>query len=364
MRILYQIHIVFPIQFGIIMQTDQTIGAIYMPKMEPQLFSSNVIHRYQNGRPVLSKTDVPYPADCVFNAGVAKFRGKYVMVFRDDYGNTGGGHFEGTCVGVAFSDDGLSWSVRPTPFLTAESLGDPDVIRVYDPRLTVMDNRCYLCFAVDTKHGLRGGIAVTEDFEKIEVLSLSVPDNRNMVLFPGKINGRYVRLERPMPVYSQWGKNHFDAWISYSPDLRCWGDSQLLLAVENVPFANDKIGPGAPPVKTEEGWLTLFHAVDLDPSRGKNGWENVWQKRYTAGIMLLDLEDPEKIRGICPYPLIAPETIWETDEGYRTNVIFPGGMILEDSGEVKIYYGASDTVECLATADVNELISLCLQKQL
>ena len=132
-----------------------------MPKMDPPLFSSPVIHRYQNGAPVLSKANVPYPADCVFNAGVAKFQGKYIMVFRDDFGNTGGGHFAGTYVGVAYSNDGLTWSVRNTPFLTPESLGDPDVIRVYDPRLTVMDGRCYLCFAVDTRHGLRGGIAVS-----------------------------------------------------------------------------------------------------------------------------------------------------------------------------------------------------------
>lgn len=132
-----------------------------------------------------------------------------------------------------------------------------------------------------------------------------------------------------------------------------------MLAVEDVPFANDKIGPGAPPVKTEKGWLTLFHAVELDRSRGKNGWEDRWQKRYFAGIMMLDLEQPEKITGMCRTPLIAPETVWEAEEGFRTNVIFPGGMIREDDGTVKIYYGASDTVECLAEARVEDLIELC-----
>ena len=132
------------------------------------------------------------------------------------------------------------------------------------------------------------------------------------------------------------------------------------MAVENVPYANDKVGPGAPPIKTDKGWLTLFHAVDIDKSRGKNGWENIWQKRYCAGIMLLDSDNPEKIIGMSKLPLIAPEEIYETDEGFRTNVIFPGGMILEDDGEVKIYYGASDTVECMATANVNDLISLCI----
>ena len=329
-----------------------------MPKMQPEIVSSPVIHRYNGGAPVLSKKDIPYAADAIFNAGVTKFGGKYVMVFRDDYDRIPDGLCRNIVVGVAFSDDGIHWDVRKTPFMTPDMIGDPDVLRVYDPRLTVIDGRCYICFAVDTRHGLRGGIAVTDDFEKIEVLSMSTPDNRNMVLFPEKIGGKYVRLERPMPVYSRNGKDRFDIWMSDSPDLRYWGGSKLVMGVEDVPFANDKIGPGAPPVKTEKGWLTLFHAVHRDPSRGKNGWEPKWTKCYHAGIMLLDLEDPSKIIGKSDVPLLAPETAWETEEGMRTNVIFPGGMILEDSGEVKIYYGASDTVECLATADVNDLLSL------
>jgi beta-1,4-mannooligosaccharide/beta-1,4-mannosyl-N-acetylglucosamine phosphorylase len=190
-------------------------------------------------------------------------------------------------------------------------------------------------------------------------LSISTPDNRNMVLFPEKIGGMYVRLERPFPVYSRGGKERFDIWISDSPDLKYWGNSDLLLAVEDVPYANTKIGPAAPPVKTKKGWLTTFHAVDTDPARGKTGWEAAWKKRYTAGIMLLDLENPKRIIGLCKDPLLAPEAPYETSGGFRNNVIFPGGMILEDSGEVKIYYGAADTVTCLATADVDDLLNLC-----
>ena len=232
---------------------------------------------------------------------------------------------------------------------------------MYDPRLTVIGEQCYMCFAVDTKHGLRGGIAVTEDFRSFEVLSLSLPDNRNMVLFPDRIGGKYVRLERPMPVYSRGGIDRFDMWMSDSPDLKYWGNSKLLLAVEDVAYANDKVGPGAPPVKTDKGWLTLFHAVDIDRSRGKNGWEDSWKKRYTSGILLLDLADPSRIIGRAETPLLAPEVDYETDGGFRNHVIFPGGMILEDTGEVKIYYGAADTVECLATAHVDDLLYLCLK---
>lgn len=326
--------------------------------VKKELFSSPVIKRFEFN-PVLSAKDIPYEADLIFNAGVTKYQGKYVMVFRNDYGYSGGNNFRGTNIGLAFSDDGIKWEVQPKPCF---ELHDEEITRAYDPRLTVIDGRCYMCFAVDTKHGIRGGIAVTENFYNYEILSMTVPDNRNMVLFPERINNKYIRLERPFPVYSRGGKDRFDIWISDSKDLKYWGNSSLHLTVEDVPFANDKVGPAAPPVKTEKGWLTVFHAVDIDPSRGKNGWEDSWKKRYTAGIMLLDLDDPTKIVGLSKKPLLAPETSYERN-GFRNDVVFPGGMILEDSGEVKIYYGAADTVECLATAHVDDLIGLCLQDQ-
>ena len=330
-----------------------------MAKMYPELVSSGVISRFEEGRPILGRSDMPYEAECIFNAGVTKFRGRYVMAFRNDYRFDGVGAFEKCLIGVAFSDDGIHWEVEKEPFLTVDDMKSNEITKVYDPRLTVIDDKCYVCFAVDTRHGLRGGIGVTDDFKHLELLSMTVPDNRNMVLFPEKIDGKFVRLERPFPVYSRGGVDRFDIWMSMSHDMKYWGESKLLLGVEDVPFANDKIGPGAPPVKTKEGWLTIFHTVDIDRSRGKNGWEDKWQKRYCAGIMLLDLNDPSRIIGMSKEPLIAPETHWEVDEGFRTNVVFPGGLILEDDGTVKIYYGASDTVECLATARVEDLIALC-----
>lgn len=316
--------------------------------------SSPVIKKLS--RPVLTYRDIPYKAALIFNAGVTKFGGRYVMVFRNDYGSMDEHKLEGTNIGLAYSDDGINWKVEPKPCFV---LRDDEIRRAYDPRLTVIDRRCYMCFAVDTNHGLRGGIAVTDDFDKFEILSLSAPDNRNMVLFPEKIGGYYCRLERPMPVYSR-GRDRFDTWLSYSPDFKFWGESKLVLKVEDVPFANDKVGPGAPPVKTEKGWLATFHGVIRDESMGKNGWEASWKKKYYAGIMLLDLDDPSKIIGMSKEPLIATDQAYEVENGFRCDVIFPGGMLLEDSGEVKIYYGASDTYECMATADVNDLLKLCL----
>ncbi|MDH7569304.1 MAG: glycoside hydrolase family 130 protein [Armatimonadota bacterium] len=320
------------------------------------LKTSPVITRYP-GNPVLSAEDVPYPATLVFNAGVAKWRGRYVMLFRNDYGFDETRRRHSTNLGLAFSEDGVRWRVTDKPCF---AMRDEEILRVYDPRLTILDDRCYVCFAVDTRHGLRGGVAVTDDMEHFEVLSLSVPDNRNMVLFPEKIGGKYARLERPFPVYSRGGGEKFDIWFSDSPDLKYWGNAQLVLECEQVPFANAKIGPGAPPVRTEKGWLALFHAVDIDPTRTGWGWHGNWTKRYTAGVMLLDLENPAQVIGLSRYPLLVPEPQYEYEaHGFRDYVIFPGGMILEDDGTVKIYYGAADTVECLATARLDDLLALC-----
>lgn len=333
---------------------------MYEP-MKPILTSSTAVRRYEKN-PVLSPKDVPYQSDLTFNAGVAFWQDRYIMIFRNDFDYVSGSLFNGCNLGIAFSQDGKEWSVRETPFFTLGMLDDPEVTRVYDPRLTVIEDELFACFAMDTRHGIRGGISkIRPDFSGMDIISLSAPDNRNMVLFPEKINGMYVRLERPFTVYSRGGKDRFDIWVSKSPDLKFWGESELLLAVENVPYANDKIGPAAPPIKTSKGWLTLFHAVDIDTARGKHGWEDKWQKRYTAGIMLLDLADPSKVIGMSKQPLIAPEESYEALEGFRASVIFPGGFLQEKDGTVKIYYGAADTVECLATATVEDLIALCTE---
>ena len=320
-----------------------------------QPVSHPCITRY-TGNPVLTSSQVPFPSDLVFNAGVIPYGDGYAMVFRNDYGYVSGASFAGTNIGLALSRDGLHWEVEPEPVF---QLRNEEISRAYDPRLTIIDGQIYMTFAVDTRHGLRGGIAVTDDLHHFEIISLSVPDNRNMVLFPEKICGMYMRLERPMPVYSRGGKDRFDIWLSESPDLIHWGNAHLVSGVEDFPFANDKIGPGAPPVRTDQGWLAITHTVDIDPARGKNGWEDRWTKRYCAAAMLLDSETPWKVIGRTTVPLLAPETDYETKTGFRTQVIFPTAAIaLQDT--LRIYYGASDTVIAVAEAGIQELIQACL----
>ena len=335
-----------------------------MPAVLPVLTTHPCIKK--RPEPIIRAADLPYPCSLVFNAGVIKYRGEYVMIFRNDYGTTQTLYetenvkFAGTSIGIARSKNGVDgWVFDPAPLVdSGVASGDPELQRYYDPRITQIDGELYLCLATDTRHGLCGTIAaLSEDLRSFRVISSSAPDNRNMVLFPEKIGGEFIRLERPMPIYSRHNEK-FDIWISRSPDLVYWGRTKLLLGTERVPWVNDKIGPTASPIKTDRGWLTLFHAVDRDDARGKNGWEKTWKKRYSTGLMLLDPEDPSKVLAVYDQPLMAPDLPVETDEGFRQNVIFPCGMVCEPSGEVKIYYGASDTCVCLATAQLDDLLDL------
>ena len=321
--------------------------------------------------PLLKHTDCPFPATTVFNAGVAKYQGRYVMLFRNDHGRWGHPKFDGTNLGVAESEDGIRWTVRPRPVLDAEGaraamrhlyperFGPGFISRVYDPRITVIEGRAYLCFAVDTAHGVCGVMAETEDFETFRFTGLSAPENRNMVLFPEKIGGDFVRLERPFPMYLRGGAEDFPMWLSRSRDLSRWGETRPVLGPRDLPYANSKIGPAAPPVRTRAGWLAPLHAVNKDPERRLLGWEpNGWFKTYYAGLALLDLEDPSRVLGLMRTPLLAPEADYELD-GFRGSVIFPCGFIVEDSGEARLYYGAADTAIAMASAPVEDLIAAC-----
>jgi beta-1,4-mannooligosaccharide/beta-1,4-mannosyl-N-acetylglucosamine phosphorylase len=332
--------------------------------------TNDVLQRHPSN-PVLRAGQVPYPCTLVFNAGVIKHQGRYVMVFRNDFGREGDPVFDGTNTGLATSADGVKWEVAPRPLLDIDQVraqfkrvlghryAPGFVSRIYDPRLTVIEGRVYMCFAIDTAHGICGGVATTEDFASFSWLSVSSPDSRNMVLFPEKIGGRFARLERPFPVYMRQDSEAFPIWLSESPDMVFWGRNRPVLGPDEVPFANSKIGPAAPPIRTSRGWLATIHGVFADPGLRLAGWEpRGWHKRYYAGLMLLDAGNPSRVIGLSRKPILSPEADYEVN-GFRGSVVFPCGMILEDSGEVKLYYGAADTSVALATAHVDDLVSLC-----
>lgn len=316
--------------------------------------------------PVLTCERVPYDCALVFNAGVVRRKNDYVMLFRNDYAfskkdfddfyaGIADNRVPKTNLGAAFSPDGITWTVYEKPVF---SLSGNGITRAYDPRITALEDGFGVCFAVDSDAGIRGGVAVTRDFLNFEIKSISVPVNRNMVLFPEKIEGEYVRLERPFLVN---GMGH-SIWLSRSPDLIHWGRSELVLDCFALPYANLKIGPSAQPIKTPHGWLTLFHTVETQDYTF-NSWQRDWNRCYYGGVMLLDLKDPAKILALADRPLLVPEETYEM-EGFRGGVIFPGGLIAEPDGTAKIYYGAADTVECLAEAKIDDLVDFCLTHNL
>ena len=329
--------------------------------------NDSVVTRYP-GNPILTADDIPFEANLIFNAGVVKYHGRYIMLFRDDFNYTkkmfddwaaGKGELHGpSCqIGLAYSDDGFHWKPEPKPILNAEMasefMGEP-VMHAYDPRLTVIEDEFYFTFATNTCAGdNRCGLLKTKDFKHFESVTATLPNNRNVLLFPEKIGGYYYRLERP------FAGAVGDIWISRSPDLRFWGDHKRLLNRRTLSFCNSKIGPGAPPIRTDAGWLTLFHTV-TEMKEALYSWEtpyHEWHSKYSMGLMLLDLNDPSKVIGIHDKALLEPEMKYEL-EGFRGSVLFPGSMIAEDDGSVKIYYGAADTVECVATAKLADLLSL------
>ena len=303
-----------------------------------------VIKRYAKN-PILTKEQVPYKVETVHNAGVVKHKGKYMMLFRSHLQNGR------SIIGLAESADGFSFSVSNDPFLVPATEGpfaEYEEFGVEDLRICAMQGEDYLLtYSAYSKHGVRIALARTADFQQLErVAMISQPDMRNAVIFPEKWNGRYVRLDRPHSEISPWS-----ICISYSPDLIHWGDSRVLM--KPLPYHWDelKIGPGATPFRTAAGWLHIYHGV----------FETMAGAVYRLGVALHDLDDPGKILGVSDDWILQPEDPWEIT-GYVSNVVFTCGAVPEKDGTVKIYWGGADTVMCVGTARIVDLVEMCLER--
>ncbi len=297
---------------------------------------NEVIKRY-SGNPILTPQMIP-GANAVFNSSVVQFADAYVGVFRVERKQG----FQS--LRVAWSNDGITgWTFDPDEVLvpTEEPYITYEEAR-YDPRITKIDGDYYICHASENRFGCPISVARTKDFKKFEKIAIaSEPTNRNMVLFPEKINGLYARLDRP---FEYGGKGNI--WISYSPDLVYWGRSECIMQNRGFAWDQGKIGPGAPPIRTKEGWLVIYHGIT----------PRVNAQIYKAGVALLDLEDPRKVIARGKEYLMAPREMYER-VGDVPNVVFPTAVIpYHEKDECRIYYGAADTVFCMATAKISELV--------
>lgn len=302
-----------------------------------------IVDRYAKN-PILTGED--FPADSgiirVFNSGVCKFDGGYVMACRAE------DRALRNFIWIADSKDGLAWKPRAKPISVPSQDAEWAEYThgmIYDPRITEIEGTFYLMHAAHSGHGCRLSILATRDFESFEWVGFaSETDNRNGVLFPEKIDGLFARLDRP-----NTGGNFGDMWISYSPDLVFWGRSRCVLRNSDVRWAWTKIGPGAVPIKTDQGWLNIFHGVRTQCAQ---------HYVYQLGVCLHDLADPSKIIARSPEAILWPETDYELN-GQTPSVVFTSGAVVEPDGEVKLYYGGADTVQCLGTTSVERLLKAC-----
>lgn len=290
--------------------------------------------------PLITAEDLSFTASSVYNPGAVEYEGEVVLLVRvEDRRGFSGIH-------VARSPDGITdWDVREEPLL---AYGRPDMRYesrgCEDARVTYLaeEERYCICYVAYSEVGPAIGLAQTRDFQDAERLGLILsPANKDTVMFPEKISGGYTVLHRPVA----GDKEHI--WSACSPDLIHWGMPHCVLVERGGPWWDGvKVGAGAPPIRTDHGWLLIYHGVK------RFGGNMV----YRVGAALLDLRDPHRVLARTPGWIFAPEAPYETN-GYMPNVVFPCGCLVRD-GEVWMYYGAADTSVCMARARVSDILGL------
>ncbi len=236
---------------------------------------------------------------------------------------------------LARSRDGIHFTVEEQPFLapdqTLEAFGTEDA------RITQLEGRFLINYTAVSPYGITTALAETGDFRTVRKRGvIFVTENRDVCLFPEKIHGKYYALIRPVP--RQIGRARI--WLAASEDLMHWGEF-VPLALPDFPWGMARSGGGAPPLKTDRGWLILYHGASPEDNR------------YSMGAALLDADNPSRVLAVSRNPVLAPEAPYET-EGFYPNVVFSCGALL-DAGTVRMYYGAADRVMALATADLADL---------
>jgi predicted GH43/DUF377 family glycosyl hydrolase len=329
------------------------------------------------GNPILSpSTSNTWESLVTCNPGVFYDNGIFYMLYRA----AGDDEKHVIRLGLATSSDGFHFERKSDKPVFSPSINGPDSGCVEDPRIVKFDNDYYITYAYRAlppgqywrfghdeillpacgnhepaaiRHNLGNtGLAVTSDFlsfKRLGRITSPVLDDRDVILFPKKIRDKYVLLHRPKQyVGEQYGVEFPAIWVKFSDDLLDWetkGSHLLLSGIKNS--WEEKVGGSTPPLKTDEGWLMLYHGVE----HGGLGY-------YRVGALLLDLEDPLHIIAKTPEAILEPEFEYELT-GYYNGCVFPtGNVIVGDT--LYVYYGGADKYVCLATCSVKELTTFLL----
>ena len=303
---------------------------------EAMLFRRSAIN------PILTAADAPYPANSVFNPGAARLEGETVLLVRvEDLRGISQLH-------VARSADGVTgWRFDPEVLLRSDVDRYPEEIwGCEDPRLTWLPEReeWAIAYTAYSRRGPLVALAMTRDFRTVERLGpVMPPEDKDAALFPRRFDGRWAMIHRPSPLR---GGAHM--WISFSPDLRYWGDHTLLLeARDGAWWDAGKIGLGPPPLETAEGWLVMYHGVHATADG----------PIYRVGLVLLDLEDPRVVLHRTDEWVFGPIEPYELS-GDVGRVVFPCGWVLDGPADrLSLYYGAADSVIGVATASLSDVLA-------
>lgn len=286
--------------------------------------------------PIIPRDLLP-SSNSIFNSAVVPFQGAFAGVFRCDDTRREMQIHSGR------SQDGIAWQIDPAPIRFV--CDDPEIgqfVYGYDPRVCWLEDRYYVTWC-NGYHGPTIGVAYTHDFKTYyQMENAYLPFNRNGVLFPRRIRGKYAMLSRP----SDNGHTPFgDIFYSESPDMIHWGCHRHVMAPRGS-WQSTKIGAGPIPIETTEGWLLIYHGV----LTSCNGFV------YSMGAALLDLEQPWKVIYRTEPYILSPQKMYEC-VGDVPNVAFPCAALADsETGRIAIYYGGADTVTCLAFAHAEELI--------
>ena len=240
---------------------------------------------------------------------------------------------------LARSQDGISFKVDDAPFLYPSN--ESQCFGVEDARVTKIGDVYYITYTIVSGDGFATALATTRDFLNIKRCGIIFPpQNKDVSIFPEQVKGRYIALHRP----NNEGFGLPSIWCSESPDMVHWGNHKCILRPRDTPWEEMKIGGGAAPLKTPEGWLEIYHG------KGKD-------QRYSLFLVLLDLEDPSVVLKRSEKPILFPQESYETG-GFFPNVVFSNGVIQRNNGQILIYYGACDETVCLVETSVEELLNM------
>lgn len=224
---------------------------------------------------------------------------------------------------IARSIDGRNFTVDDEPFLYP--FNQYQTFGIEDARCTQMGDTYYINYTSVSEMGVCDSLVSTKDFKSFEDKgNIFAPENKDVLIFPEKVNGLYYGLHRP----SLKSIGNYDIWIATSPDLKHWGDHKHLAGIRENSWDNGRVGGGLVPIKTTKGWLEIYHGATEE-------------HRYCMGALLLDLDDPSKVLARTKRPIMEPEMEYEKN-GFFGEVIFGCGAIVNED-TIQMYYGVSDT---------------------